>query len=445
MFWVLVGFLACCFAFGGSSRVDVFQPMLVRSAAVLLIAASIGTGAPKDWSAVRVPALLLAAAAAVVALQLIPLPPALWTSLPGRSSVRTVADVIGSTQPWRPISLTPDLTLNTLLSLLPPAAILVGIASIAREDRMRLLSVILVGGGVSVVIGLVQITSRDLYFFRITNPGYPVGVFANRNHQAALVACMLPMLGVFAGLRQGARAGAKLQAAFAAVAAIALLPFVLANGSRAGLGLAIAGLAAGLILYAGHQGAWSSLTRSRAWRLSAGAAALAGVVLVGAAALYSRNDAITRISSATTAEDQRFQFIPQMTHMTADFFPVGSGFGSFDSVFRSYEPSEALLRTYFNHAHNDALELAIEAGAFGFIVLTVLLGWWATRAAHYWRDMSRDSSARRFGRLGSVVIGILFVASLVDYPLRTPLLGCIFFVAACWMHLEPTGRTQKTD
>jgi O-antigen ligase len=443
MFWVFTAFLACCFAFGGSARADVLQLMAIRSAAVLFIACAIAAGAPRDWAAVRVPAFLLLAAATIMALQLVPLPPALWTLLPGRTFAQKAAEVVGLPQPWRPISLTPDLTLNSLLSLLPPAAVLVGIASIAREDRMRLLNIILIGGGVSVVIGLVQITSREFYFFRVTNPGYPVGVFANRNHQAALVACMLPMLGVFAGQRRGA--GIKLRAAFAAVAAIALLPFVLANGSRAGLGLSIAGLAAGLILYSGHEGAWSSLTRSRAWRLGAGAAAFAGTALVGVAALYSRNDAITRISSAHTAEDQRFRFIPEMTRMTADFFPIGSGFGSFDPVFRSYEPSDALLRTYFNHAHNDALELAIEAGALGFIVLAVFLGWWATRAAHYWRDMSRDSSARRFGRLGTVTIGILFAASLVDYPLRTPLLACIFFIAACWMHLEPTGRAPKTS
>lgn len=445
MFWAFIGFLVCCFAFGGSSRADVFQPMLVRSAAVLLIAAAIATGTVKEWSAVRMPAFLLAGAAAIVIIQLIPLPPALWTLLPGRGSAQAVADVIGLPQPWRPISLTPDATLNALLSLLPPAAVLVGVASIAREDRMRLLSVILIGGGISVIIGLIQITSRELYFFRITNPGYPVGVFANRNHQAALVACMLPMLGVFAGLRGGVRGNARLRAVFAAVAAIALLPFVLANGSRAGLGLAIVGLAAGLVLYGGREGVSSSWTRSRGWRLATAAAALVGVTVVGIAALYSRNDALTRISSASAAEDQRFVFIPEMTRMTADYFPVGSGFGSFDPVFRGYEPSEALVRTYFNHAHNDALELAIEAGALGFIVLTVLLGWWATRAAYYWRDMSRDSSARRFGRLGTVVVGILFAASLVDYPLRTPLLACIFCVAACWMHLEPTGRAHKPD
>lgn len=440
IFWALVAFLCCCFTFGGASRVDVPSTIIVRAAAILLIATTLILGR-YDRDAIRVPGLILVVAATVTAMQLVPLPPSLWSMLPGRELVVQVDQATGL-QSWRPLSLTPDLTLNTLMALLPPAAAVLAFGCLSYEDRFLLLPAILIGVAASAVIGLVQITSHDLYFYRITNAGYPVGIFANRNHQAALVAMALPMLGVFARKPGTSERMARLRTGLAATAGIALLPFILANGSRAGLGLAIVGLAAGAALYF-FRDRNSTLRISKLGVAATASTVLVALALVVGAALYSRNDAITRISSAQMGADERFRFIPEMSRMAADFFPVGSGFGSFDSVFRSYEPSEALEHTYFNHAHNDALELAIESGAFGFLVLTAFLGWWASRTAHYWRDLPRDGRARRFGRLGSVMIGMLFAASLVDYPLRTPILSTLFFIAACWMAGEPSMRDAK--
>ena len=54
----------------------------------------------------RVPLILLGALAALMAIQLIPLPPGIWTALPGRERYLEAAAAIGIPQPWRPISLT---------------------------------------------------------------------------------------------------------------------------------------------------------------------------------------------------------------------------------------------------------------------------------------------------------------------------------------------------
>ena len=51
----------------------------------------------------KVPAMLLAMAIALVGLQLVPLPPALWTALPGREGLATAAQLAGFPQPWRPL------------------------------------------------------------------------------------------------------------------------------------------------------------------------------------------------------------------------------------------------------------------------------------------------------------------------------------------------------
>src|SRR5688500_520243 len=91
-FGVLLALLAACFLFGGASRLDVtslivLQPLTALCAVVFLL-----TPGPIEWSSVRTPLLLLAALAGIMAAQLIPLPPAIWTSLPGHGPfVQTAA------------------------------------------------------------------------------------------------------------------------------------------------------------------------------------------------------------------------------------------------------------------------------------------------------------------------------------------------------------------
>lgn len=442
IFFLLMGFFGLCFLFGGSSRVDVMSQPVVRLGAVALMSAVIALRAELDWSAVRTPGLVLAAAACLALIQLVPLPPSIWTLLPGREDAATTASLLGVAQPWRPISLTPDFTLNSLLSLLPAAATITALAALSRDDRYRLLPVILIGACLSIFVGLLQITTNDLYFYSRTNIGYPVGIFANRNHQAALVALLLPCLAVWAAASSGASSQvARARKAVAAAGAIGLLPFILANGSRAGLGLSMAALVIGVVLY------YTQIPhRIRLKSKKSAAVAVVGIVgalaLLAGAAVIGRNDAVTRIGSASVEEDNRFRYIPIMTVMAGTYFPFGSGLGSFDAVFRRNEPTATLDRTYFNHAHNDVLEVGIETGIFGLLILSALLAWWGTRCSYYWRDLTKPSRARLYGRLGSVIVGTLCAASLVDYPLRTPLLSCIFFLALAWMQAGPTIQSS---
>src|SRR5690606_13017155 len=70
----------------------------------------------------KLAALLILTLLAIPALQLIPLPPELWTNLPGR---RTAADIIdfAAAEAWQPITLNREATLRALLNLLPPIAL----------------------------------------------------------------------------------------------------------------------------------------------------------------------------------------------------------------------------------------------------------------------------------------------------------------------------------
>ena len=66
------------------------------------------------------------------------------------------------------------------------------------------------------------------------------------------------------------------------------------------------------------------------------------------------------------------------------------------------------------------------------VLLGLFVWWWARTAIAVVR--TRESVTRR--TLGIAAIGltmILMASSLVDYPLRTPLLGALFAIAAVMM------------
>ena len=64
---------------------------------------------------------------------------------------------------------------------------------------------------------------------------------------------------------------------------------------------------------------------------------------------------------------------------------LGSGVGSFQRVYRHFEDHSAVTRTFANHAHNDYLELALETGIPGILLLVLFFYWWGSRAVPIWR------------------------------------------------------------
>jgi O-antigen ligase len=118
--------------------------------------------------------------------------------------------------------------------------------------------------------------------------------------------------------------------------------------------------------------------------------------------------------------------------MMSDFFPVGSGFGSFDPVYRSYERVETLSTTYVNHAHNDVVQLIIEGGLPATALILTFAGWFVVRAVHLWRQRL-VSNQQLLGRVASAALLMIMLSSLVDYPLRTPMFATVAAILCCWM------------
>jgi hypothetical protein len=127
--------------------------------------------------------------------------------------------------------------------------------------------------------------------------------------------------------------------------------------------------------------------------------------------------------------------------------PLGSGMGTFPSVYALFEkPQDAMIDVYANRAHNDVLELALEAGVVGVGLAIVFVAWLAIRSVKVWvgRDLSLSGIDLSLARAATLVVGLIIAHSLVDYPLRTgAIMGLLAF--ACGLLVQPLSLDEKTS
>jgi O-antigen ligase len=437
---LLCAFLALAMLTGGGSRPDLPSHLILRPLSVLFGAGACLMLRREHLRKIGIPLALIAALAAIMLIQLVPLPPAIWTALPGRSLYAEGAGILGIEQPWRPITLSPDRTWNSLVSLLPPLAGLLLFAALPIADRPKILIALIVLIGASAILGLAQLSGPPggaLYLYAITNESSAVGFFANRNHQALMLACLFPMIGAFAAMpgRPGARQSWRPWTALGAM--ILLIPLVLATGSRSGVVLSLVGLLFAAILFRGGSHA-RRLRPALLWPL----VGVVAVAMVGVTFLFARADSIYRLAGADLESDLRIQLLRPLRDLIVDTFPFGIGFGAFEPVFRVVEPAPMLERAYTNNAHNDLLQVVVEGGLPAALLLLAFLAWFARRLWQVWTEKRRDGPPDLLARLGTMLVLIILAGSVVDYPLRTPFVMTFAAIALAWIG---TGRRAAPD
>lgn len=441
-FALACGLIIACFLFGGSARADAYSQFFVRSGAVLFGAAALVTIARGDLAKVRIPFALLGAWTLLIAFQLVPLPPVIWTNLPGRDEFVPLAGLAGISQPWREISLVPDATLNSLLAMIVPLAALVAVSQVSSRYFAPLLALLVGLALLSGLIGVVQVSAGGaVYFYEISNRGNAVGLFANRNHQAAMLAATVPFLAGLASLRHADAGRGRKYGVLAFVVFLLIFPLVFVTGSRSGVVLLLLGVgAAALVL--------TKVSPDRAGRAALRPFLIAGAVAVAVAAAalaVFRVGAVDRILTRSIEEDLRFSLLSTMMDMAAKYFPIGGGFGAFPDLFKVDEPFFFLNDRYFNHAHNDALEILIEGGLPAALIALAALVWLSSASLRIWRaPYSADRPHQLYGLVASAALWIVLLASLVDYPLRTPALAAWAAVAAAFVARAEYTLTQKS-
>jgi hypothetical protein len=422
-------FLVLALVLGGGSRIELVGPVVLRCLAIGALVWLFWPGlAPLRDLPRRVVAFLLVLLALPL-VQMIPLPWGVWTSLPGRELAADVYKVIGTT-PWQPISLTPERTLNAFFAQLPPLAGFLIASRIDDQGATRLWLIIAIAAGVSAAIGILQVIggeSSSLYFYAITNSDSSVGVFSNANHQALFLcvgivaACRWVTLTV-AGRRQLPREPMLIGAAIV-LTLLASIPLTL---SRSGAIMAVIALAVGLCFAGPRTFRIDPLLFNRA-RVALFVLVAVGFATISVFALLG--DAAER----DLAGDARLRALPQMLAVALEMLPFGSGLGSFDAVFRSRESIETIGPTYLNNAHNDWLQLVIEAGLGALALGVVFVLWWAWRGLDVWRTAEGRGATIKHGRAAFAILGLALMHSAVDYPLRTSAMAVVFTMCAAML------------
>lgn len=245
------------------------------------------------------------------------------------------------------------------------------------RDRRRLDRFVLVNvlwGGILAFYGLIEHLSGHhaiLGWQNIYNRGRLFGTFVNPDHFAAYLEMLLPLAlgyllaGSFRRLRHRGSSGRRsredpakgiLIGLSAVVMGVALL-FTL---SRAG----IVSFLLAILFLLGCLGVLEAASQKRLVLTAVLTAILGYVAWIGIEPLLARFEAergVADLASRLTAYKGGLQIVKE--------FPwLGTGLGTFERVFRKYQPRELDYQGLWSHLHNDLLQLLIEAGLIGFLI-----------------------------------------------------------------------------
>lgn len=426
--------LAGLFVTGGSARGDVQSLIILYPAMIICCGLALLTLARERH---RSKSGLLFAACAVfflVALYLFPFLGHLEVASGGRTDlgdIQNLTDVTGTPQI---LAVAPFASRQSFFFLFAPLAVMLFSLQLDRDELRRTLPFIILLGAISGILGVLQLAGSaggKLYFYDITNNGSAVGLFANRNHAAVFLACLFPMLAIFVAKSQATRRKNSKSVHFIAIAlATLLVPLILVTGSRAGLITGIIGLVGGIVLYLSHAPSDEALKARTSLALASAVAVLFCLVFV--TVYLARAEAVDRIFVGEGTTNSRADFWSSSLALFWHYFPTGFGAGAFVSAFQMNEPASLLDSLYLNRLHNDWFETVLAFGLLGILLLSCATAYFIRRFVALWFQMDGRRTTVALGRMASVIIIILGVASMTDYPLRTPAIMGFFALVLVW-------------
>jgi O-antigen ligase len=397
--------------------------------------------------------------------QLLPVPTELWASLPGRAFYANAlqqAGVVGPGHEWRAIALIPATTESAWLTLLPPLAVFVTALTLPSRTLLKLVWVFLGIAAGQALLGLIQYgdgTDSPFRFGVALSGPSATGTYVNRNHLAGLLEMALPLaLGLLAvavgqgprrhvsrrqhGWRRGLAflsAARFNQALLFGAVALAILLGLIFTRSRAGVMLAMLGILLCTLLFS------SRLGGRNVYGLL-GTFTAAGI---GLASLIGLAPVLDRFTLQDPMADGRWLIVDATVQAMGQFFPLGSGAGSFEAVMRRFHPPE-LPGVILNYAHNDYLEWLLEAGLGAALLIAAGLVFYLRQWGRVWRR--GEWTPFRFAQVGAgIALLLMLLHTLVDFNLRIPanavltaFLAAVFFHRAAEEEPAPSRRRKSS-
>ncbi|MBA4778696.1 O-antigen ligase family protein [Blastomonas sp.] len=424
---LLVAFITLVFMTGGGARWDILSLAILRPAAIGMVGYALYRYGWPTSGSVAISSGALAAIAGIGLVQLIPLPPQVWGSLPGRDEMRTISAIMGMEQLWRPMTLSPARTINSVASLSVPLAIILWLPKIERQNRPKVLLAIAIIATLSMIAGMLQILmgqSSPFYFYENSNRDSATGLFSNRNHHSVFLATLVPFAFVF--IRQSVQNTTNHWYRAAALIFLTLLILMIpATGSRAGVAIGLLAFGASVWLTRdlwGRLGMHRSANPqiARAWAVAMLFIVVTVVSTLAIAVYNGRITSVERFYTEGYGSEIRIQQLPYIYQMTKDFFPFGVGLGAFELAYYKFEPEKSIGSPYMNHVHNDWLQIVVEMGGLGLIVLAFIIYMYTKFIAELfkrWNSCTEDAFLMTAALISITSLGL---ASIFDYPIRVP-------------------------
>lgn len=438
LFWLCCSVLSAAVVLGGATHAGYLGDVAAQLLSVPLLIVVLWPAASahhQQRREARFALYLCGVAAALVCIQVLPLPFDVWSAGASLMQQSPPSDHGQLRTSWGTLSLVPQATWAAAASSIVPLSIFGAVTQLGFKQR-RVLSWLLLGlGSASLVLGLLQVAQGpgSLRFYDVTNQTEAVGFFANRNHFAALLYVSLllagmhiPLLGASISQGRAFRSRTILWLAGAAALLAAFLGGLALARSRAGIILAMIALA-GVIANIRVQRQFARSTSASSMPIVAQASFGAVVFAILFAAQFGLGGILARFEVGP-AEDLRVTFNRVAWETIPKTLPFGTGLGTFVPVYAAAEKRDDVFAGYANRAHNDLAEMLLETGLLGAALLLAFLAWLARRAIQVWKKpQSSQSLSHLLMERTAVLVAVLLLAhSLVDYPLRTTALSAIF-------------------
>ncbi len=394
----------------------------------------------------RLPRILICCFFGLLLLQALPLPPGLVRVLSPASFHFHHAYAPGlSASSFLTLSLAPAETLRqglTLLAYILAAVLVLRVLEHFRQME-RLAAVLVCLGVFQAVYGLFELSRARpwiLFTRKLINLDSVTGTFVNRNHLAGYLEMIIPLalgllisrLGFFSLRTRGSAVEFRevinllSRKSFALnillmAASVVMAVAVVKSQSRAGVFLVIFTFLLLLMMSLFH------LTASGEGRRLARNMINALFLII---LLFSLAAGMTAVMNRFSADDTIFKggrtlFWENTMPVIGDYPVFGSGLGTFASVYPAYDPEGGEMR--LTHAHNDYLELMIETGILGFLLLAGAVIWILVRCFRVWKAR-HNLEVKGLAMGGLVSLVVMLVHSFTDFNLHIPSNALLFAV-----------------
>lgn len=270
--------------------------------------------------------------------------------------------------------------------------------------RKRLAIGITIFGSLYAIFAMFQgfIFPSDVLYGLLKTHGTGFGSYANRNHYAGLMEMLLPF-GLVTSSFVFVPRSLRLLSIFSC---LVMVTSIFVSRSRGGMVSVVIAVSVFAFYY------WRRERHRKSIAIS-----LIAIALASAFIAFFAYDQIAGRSAMEATDSMRWQIARDSVHLVAQHPLLGSGLGTFTTVYPQVRSFPTDL--FVNAAHNDYVQLIVETGFLGGLFTTAFLFLVFRNASRQIHHAQKDWSSAV--SLAAVIGAIaLLVHSLVDFNLEIP-------------------------